>query len=505
MTDFLNRVIFSSLPSVRAASRVKTAGRIVLLFCLLSAGSEVASGDTKPAEQPEGGGNETVSFEEAKEKTLSASPELNFSRSALGAASSHISPLITDRIPSLVLSYSGRNEYEAGTPFSPFHSMSLGIEIRLMDGGRTLLKNRVNKTEISEARLNLKKVENALTDRVAESFSSALLAEKRLSLLQESYASAFRHLGIALRRLSQGKITEDELSSISLKVRKLGLSVRKAELSLLEHRSSLITLTGEEAYSSEGKIKVDYVPFTSVSALPREELIDSARQNSPDSIESGIALERAEISAAQQRRKLLPSLSLFSSITFTGSDFPPLTPEVTLGFTIRSEGEKSSISYTGSAASHHYGEGGHDSVSARFPLYSSGKKRKISELRLDRMRREHSGFHRNLAHSIERRYNEIRLIESERDILRTSLAVRERSHRKEELLYRKGQTDLSELLESRRKLTETRIELYQTAVSLFLSEYRLLLFCGMDKKASELTTRFFLSSDPEGDKEEIDD
>ncbi|MFP4267775.1 MAG: TolC family protein [Spirochaetaceae bacterium] len=433
----------------------------------------------------------TISFEEAKELILSASSELGFARSALRVTSSHISPFITDRLPSLSFSYSSRDEYEAGIPASPRHSMSVGAEMVLIDGGRTQLKSRLRDLGISEARLELRKVEKALAESAAKIFSSILIAKEQLSLLESSYLSAFRHLGSARKRLSQGKITRDELSKISLKVRELGLSLRKAELSLLEHRNSLLSLSGGVSAIPQGTINADYHPLISTSELSVGELSEHAQITSPDSVESSISLERAELAAAGERRSFLPSLSLFSSITFTGSKFPPVTPEVTLGFTILSRGESGSISYTGSAVSHHYGGGGRDSLSVGFPLYRSQETRQLRELELAAQRRENSKLQQNLEHLIEERYRKTRLIESERDILKTSIALREREYGTVELRYRKGHAPLGELLDSRRELTALRIELLKTAASLFLSEYGLLLFCGMERRADRCAEEFF--------------
>ncbi len=436
-----------------------------------------------------------LGIEEALVAAREASVELRYAEALRRSRLSQLSPLITDHIPVLTLSYRGSNEYFADADYERSHVLGIGGEMVIFDGGRGLLRRRSRILEGKLLESEYEEMEEKLRYRLIESYCRCLTAEEEVKRKEEAYRHASRSISLLRLQLSHGQILREELSDSVLLQKRLGLALGKATLALETAIRDFSLLTGKEKARPRGGIPKDYR-----SALLRRyptpaPLIESLHADSPSIRAAARGIEKERISLLQHRRRLLPSASLFSLLSFDGPDFPPVNPELTFGVTIQIGGTSSGISYTGSAVSRHYGGAGYDSLSAEFPLYAENSEKDVLHAALRRARDSQSRLSSSLEAQLRELYGELELLDAELQLVRSRIDMDERKGEREFLLYRRGELDLRSLLDSQTVIGELNSTLFSKTVELFLSEYRLLSLCGKHEEARRATETFFISDE----------
>ncbi len=432
-----------------------------------------------------------LGFRRAVRAALSRSPEIDYHEALVRILSEQLSPMISERIPVLSLSYSGNSEYTEGEPLTPLHRIDVGAEIELFDGGRTSLRTRLQEQQAQKQESRLKEMRAELKAHIVELYLGVLLAEREVKVREESYESAYRYLRIARTRLKRGTIIPNSLSETVIELERLGIALRRSKLSRSRYRSSLSELTGIEEPQLTGELPDDYRSIVEEAETSLQQLIDAASSYSSEIRSSRQRVRAARIASMESQRRHLPSLHLFSSIGFEGETFPPVNPEVTIGIRIATPVRGASVSYTGAASAQHYGRGGYDSITAEFPLYREYIDGAVAKIDLERKRIEYGRTEVGLKRETREQYEELELLQRELDLAHGTAAHREDALRRSRLLFEEGEESLSSLFEAILTLTEARLSCREALSRLFLSEYELLSSCGMEEMAYERAIGFF--------------
>ena len=452
-------------------------------------------------------GQRLLSIGEALEAAREASVELRYAAALRNSRLSRLSPLITDHIPVLTLSYRGSNEYFADRDYERSHVLGLGGRIQLFDGGRSLLRRRSRILEGELLETDYEEIEEELRYRLIEGYCRCLAAEEEVERKKEAYRHASRNISLLRIELSHGRILREELSDSVLLQKRLALALRKATFALESAIRDFSLLTGNEEARPRGGIPKDYQSALLCRYPSPAPLIDSLRADSPGIRAAARGIEKQRIALQQHRRRFLPSASLFSVLSFDGPSFPPVNPELTFGVTIRiggaSSGSASSgsgttgISYTASAVSRHYGGAGYDSLSAELPLYGQDSEKDVLRAALARARASQRHLSLSLEGQLRELYGEVQILDAELQLLRNRIYADEKKGEREALLYRRGELDLRSLFHSQTALDELHSALFSKTVELFLFEYRLLSLCGKHEEAERAAEEFFIPAENE--------
>lgn len=207
--------------------------------------------------------------------------------------------------PNPIVGYSG-DELGAGDGSSPRGSHGFFVEQTIPLGGKLTLSRQVFEKAVEQANAVVELQRQRIVTSVRILFAEAVVAERRVEVLERLSALATEAVGVTRQLFNVGAADRPDFLASEIEARRTELDLLSAQNDVAAARDALAAMVGDPAVSSRTLAPGD----AAVPELGREATLRAILASSPDVRAARAAVERARAITARAQRDTYPDLFL---------------------------------------------------------------------------------------------------------------------------------------------------------------------------------------------------
>lgn len=226
-------------------------------------------------------------------------------------------------LPQVKLNYSDSRSVIVGSDDSNSLQMGVSLSQPLFNGGRTVLKRRLEGIQLGLKGAEQDQQRESLRDQVWQVFHSFITLKEKLRLQRELKVVSDEQFLITQTEHNLGSLTDVDLLDASLEVQTLEIQLLETETALEEMAYKFKQLLGLDqrlAVEPEGELSPEYRGIPLVDEP--EMYADLALQRNPSLRSLQFNIQQAKAQLDITRRLWLPNISLRGSYTLSGASYP---------------------------------------------------------------------------------------------------------------------------------------------------------------------------------------
>ena len=469
---------------------------LLFLFCTRLSGFHIGSA-SEPAIEPMIGSAETAPLHltvlQAVELAQLQNPQLQQLQDRLTLQQGKPPPRLRARLPRLFIEYSGSESYSWDTPYRLLHTLSGGFEIDLSDSGASWYRAQELKIEIKRTLLQIKELRQNNTLEVVQLCMQIFFHKRLADLLEEDLCFCRRLCRSADQRHNSGTISKQERYRINLETqeKELELEAEEIELQSLHSQLKLLLREGRQIELTGSLLQSGIENFHVLGQYDIADCRARAEQLSTEIAATRTDYRQAAALHSLQLRRLIPAVTVYSRIDFSGSDFPPATPALSFGLRVSAGAGRLAFSAENTVDRSHYSYGRSPAARAAIDLSEeSGSSRRHTAEALHYARCRHRYSSERAGEKAEQLTTQLShltdLLKNRSD--RCDLNRQLFEIRRQQFLF--GTIGFEQLVEDREELTASLRDLLLLKQRYILTACRLLQHCALSDQITQLLKSF---------------
>jgi hypothetical protein len=439
----------------------------------------------------------------AVEEAVGKDRQLMVLKTELHLLEGRISPFLHAGIPDFSFSYEGEESFGLYSPYQLEHSISAGIEWRVLNGGEA----RFEKERI---RLRKKTLLSLIEDRLAElrlrTVDTALtILRMKEGLLLENHTKELLRLELrsAESLASDQRLTELEREELILEERRIELSLEEKRLALEERLTDFSMLVGmgeSDIYVPAGSLLRNPSSFTA-GTLPAEETFYREQAALHNAEVQAALREREEVRIGQlsRKRRSLPTAVLYGQVRLNGQALPLHIPSFTVGLNISSSSPLLDMN-AGDTLFHSKLEEARSSsalirLSPRSLLGTEKGEGELNEKSAEALLRTSKKM---AAHTAAFLFRNLLLLEKRHYLAVEQAGLGEKRLESAEQQYELGRISLKKLLQAKEEAALLNVKVTELAADRCIRELELLRHCGLTTDPELVLSRYIVKEKEEG-------